>query len=190
MDFLYFLRDHLRFIRYFYEIAMQPFEEIKRKIRAGEAPYVDQRDPDRDDYEPAFLAEWEDADVAMDVIGMTCLGMLQTAFQSFLREHVKAIGGDTLFKHVSQMKQGSWFANYRTLFVNELRTDWAGSGVDLDLLEQVILTRNDFQHKVEITSAIVYQSKKHAEKYPDTPFRDPGWPVSAFMPARLIYRRA
>lgn len=48
--------------------------------------------------EPAFLAEWEEADLAGDVIGMTCLGMLQATFQLFLREYLKEVGREALLQ--------------------------------------------------------------------------------------------
>jgi hypothetical protein len=138
MDLMYFLRARTKFVRYVYESVVPQFEEIKRKIQAGEEPYVDRRYVEDAD-EPAFLEEWENADLAGDVIGVTCLGMLQAAFHSFLEEYVKEVGGKELLNKVNDI-----FSNY------------------------------------------IYQTEKHATKYPDTAFRDPQWPVSMFMPVRLI----
>lgn len=168
-----------------YKSVVPQFEEIKRKIDVGEEPYVDRRYGEEPD-EPAFLDEYQDADLAADVIGMTCLSMLQATFQSFLREYVKEVGGGDLLGRVRSMKQGSWFADYRAFFESVLGIDWAASGVDIGFLEHIILTRNDYQHNMEIFSGYVYQTEHHANKYPKGAFRDARWPVSIFMPARLI----
>jgi len=79
MDPLHFVNERLKFTRYFYESTVAVFEETKRKIEAKEPPYADTRDPEYGADEPAFLGEWEDADVAVDVVGATCLGLIQAA---------------------------------------------------------------------------------------------------------------
>jgi hypothetical protein len=180
MDLLHFLRERVRFVRYLYEATIPAFAETKRKIEAGEEPFVDRRCCEDAD-EPAFLAEWKDADLAIDVIGMTCLSMLQTAFRSFLKEYIKQVGGQKLLEGVSRIRKGSWFAKYRAFFKEELGVDWAASGVDLGFLEQMILTRNDFHHNADIFSGYVFQTKDHAEKYPDTAFRDSRWPSDSWL---------
>ncbi len=50
---------------------------------------------------------------------------------------------------MKEMGPKSWFGNYRAFFGEYLKIDWAASGADLDLLEQVILMRNDFTHNIE-----------------------------------------
>lgn len=73
MDLLHFLKIRLRFIEQLYDGAASPFVEIKRQIDAGEPPYVDNRDPEYCDGEPAFLSEWEQASDSVNVIGYWCL---------------------------------------------------------------------------------------------------------------------
>jgi hypothetical protein len=51
----------------------------------------------------------------------------------------------------------------------------ATSGVDLDFLEQTVMTRNDFAHNIDLLSAYVYPDAKHGEKHPASAFRDPAW---------------
>lgn len=72
MDLAYFLNQRLAFVEYFYATTTANFEEIKRKIEAGEPPYLDERNVEYAD-EPAFLREWEDASTAVTVIGAACL---------------------------------------------------------------------------------------------------------------------
>jgi hypothetical protein len=186
MDLLYFLRQRTRFVRYVSDTVVPHLAEIKRKIETGEEPYIDRRYYEDAD-EPAFLQEFEDADLAVDVIGMTCLGMLQSAFLSFLREYVKEVGGPELLGRVSKMKRGSSLQNFHAFFAKVLGIDWSKSGVDLALIEQVVLTRNDFQHNAEIFSGYVFQTSNHAQKYPDTAFRHPSWPE--LLDARLTVDR-
>lgn len=47
------------------------FEEIKATIDAEELPYVDTGDPE-DTYEPPFLAEWQNAERAMNITWAAC----------------------------------------------------------------------------------------------------------------------
>lgn len=183
MDLLYFLRERVLFIRYFYGATIPVFEETKRKIEAGEEPYADWPYGEYSDM-PAFADEWGRADFAEDVAGFACLGMLQTVFHSFLKEYVAEVGGSELLKRVSQQK-GNWFTRYRTLIEKEQKLRWADSGANLTLLEQMILTRNDFNHNLEIFGTFVHQTENHAKKHPDTVFRDPAWPASDVFPARL-----
>jgi len=174
VDLLYFVRERLRFVRTFYETGQRPFVEIKRSIERGEEPYVDRGNPEDAD-EPAFLAEWTDANLAIDVVGMASLGMLKSAFDSFLSQTVKDIAGEQGLKRVSAQKKGSWIENYKAMFFSDFGVDWGASSADLALLEQLVLTRNDFEHNFDILSDIVYQSKPHAKKYPTSRFRAKGW---------------
>ena len=73
MDLLYFLKTRLRFIEQLYDGAAAPCVETKRQIEAGEQPYVDNRDPEYYDGEPAFLTEWQQADDSVIVIGHWCI---------------------------------------------------------------------------------------------------------------------
>lgn len=136
-----FVDERLKFIRYFYEQTVSLFEQTKRKIEAGEPPYVDTRDPAYAD-EPAFLEEWEDADAAVNIVGATCLQLLQTTLHSFLNQYMREIGGVHPIPGLRKRKKESWFESYRTFFLDELKIDWTASGADIALLEQVNLTRN------------------------------------------------
>jgi hypothetical protein len=159
------LHTRLDFVQYFYATGVKPFAEIKRKIEASEEPYVDWRDPEWADDEPAFLREHENADIGAELVGVSVLAFIQAVFHAYLERMVVELGGEQLLHRVSQMGKGSSFQNYRELFL-QCNIDWAGSGVDLDFLEQSILTRNDFMHNVDLLSAYVYQGGSHYRKHP------------------------
>jgi len=172
IELLDLLTQHLEFAKYFYATSVQPFNEIKRKIEAGEEPYIDLRDPEWID-EPAFLREFEDADLAAELVGVSAMAFVQSVFHAYLRRMVGALGQGAL-EQVSKMRKGSQLQNYRELFL-QYDIDWAASGVDLDFLEQSVMTRNDFAHNIDLLSAYVYPDAKHGEKYPASAFRDPAW---------------
>ncbi len=73
---------------------------------------------------------------------------------------------------MKEMKKGSWFADYREFFLKQLEIDWKASGAEIDLLEQAILTRNDFSHNFSFTTLTAFQAEFHAKKYPATAFAD------------------
>jgi len=184
MDLVYFLRERVGFVRYFYGATVSVFDETKRKIDEGEEPFADWP-PGEDSDTPAFAEEWGRADFATNVIGLACLGMLQSVFQSFLKEHLTEMGGAKLLNQVSKMNKGNWFANYRAFYNEKLGIDWASSGANLVLLEQMILARNDFNHNLEIFGTFVYLTESHSTKHPYTAFRDSAWPVSDVFPSPL-----
>jgi len=185
MDLTYFLNQRLKLVEYFHASTTASFEEVKSKIEGGEPPYVDTRDPEYAD-EPAFLEEWERADAAMTITGSACLDLLQSTFHAFLDEYMDEIGNKQVIPQLKkEMGQKSWFANYRMFFDECLQIDWAASGADLDLLEQVILTRNDFTHNIDLLSLNAFQTPFHSQKYPDSAFAE-RWKTLFMRRTRLI----
>jgi hypothetical protein len=184
MDLAYFLNQRLSLAEYFHAHSAQFFQEVKNKIESGEPPYADNRNPEYADG-PAFLEEWEMADAALCVAGAACLDLLQSTFHKYLEEYMKDIGSKEIIPHLKEMGKKSWFENYRAFFGEHLKIDWGASGADLGLLEQVILTRNDFTHNVDFLSLNSLQSKDHAGKYPDSAFADPRWKAMFVHDVRL-----
>jgi hypothetical protein len=174
MDLAYFLNQRLKFVEFFHPRTSAFFEDIKTKIETGEPPFVDDRDPEYAD-EPAFLEDWERADAAITLSGAACLDVLQSTFHEFLAEYMVEIGSKSVIPHLNEMGKTGWFANYREFFEKHLHIDWAPSGADLGLLEQVNLARNDFTHNVDLFSLAAYQTRFHSDKYPDSAFADQRW---------------
>src|SRR5689334_8765195 len=115
MDLDHFLNQRLKFVEYFYTSTTTAFEEIKRKIDAGEPPYIDTRAGEECD-EPAFLEEWLNADAAMNVAGVACLDILQSTLHVFLEEYVREIGQQHLISRMKEMGQKGWLRNYEAFF--------------------------------------------------------------------------
>lgn len=171
MDLLHFVNERLKFVHYYHESTVSVFEETKRKIEAGEPPYVDTHHAEDED-EPAFLEEWRNADAAVIITGATCLELLQSTFHSFLNEYMREIGRAHLIPQLRKMQKKSWFGNYQELFRQIFDIDWDASGADISLLEQMILTRNDFTHNLAFNHLSAYQTEEHSKKYPHTAFAD------------------
>jgi hypothetical protein len=175
MDLDHFLNERLKFVEFFYSNAVAAFEEIKRKIDADEPPYVDERADENCD-EPAFLEEWLNSDEAMNVAGFAGLDFLQSTLHVFLDEFMREIGNEHLVPRMKEMGRKSWFRNYEAFFDEFLKINWATSGVDLDLIEQAILARNDFTHNPDLLSGHSYQQAFHLKKQPNSAFTDSDMP--------------
>jgi hypothetical protein len=189
MDLLHFLKSKLRFIEQLYDGAAAPFVETKRQIEAGEPPYVDNRNPEYADGEPAFLQEWQDADESVLVLGYWCLCSVQASLQTYLREYIGPCGAywwkPERLRSEFRKKRGNWFERYRLLFREDLGIDWSTGPVSLDQLEQLNLTRDDLNHNVDLLSVTIARSKTHARRFPDGIFTDESWVLDRFGMERL-----
>ena len=179
MDLAHFLNQRLDFVEYFHATTTASYEEVLRKIEAGEPPYVDERNPEYAD-EPPFLDEWQRADAAMTITGAACLDLLQSTFHAYLDEYMEQIGNKHVIPQLKTLGQKGWFGNYRAFFEKYLEIQWEASGADLNLLEQVILARNDFTHNTDLLSLNSFQTAFHSEKYPDSAFADSRWKNMSF----------
>ncbi len=180
MDLLHFLNRRLEFINHFYTEAIRPFEQTKRLIENGQGPYVDRRNPEHTDGEPAFLSEWLDTNDAISVIGHWCLCMVQASLHAFMNELTEptaAIWWDSelLKRELAQIREPNWFDRYTRLFREVLGVDWSRSPVPLLDLEQLNLTRNDLNHNIDLMSFVVERTEKHASRFPVGLFTDEFW---------------
>ena len=78
---------------------------------------------------------------------------------------------------MKEMGRKSWYRNYEAFFDEALGIKWANSGVDLDLIEQGILARNDFTHNPDLLSVHSYQTEFHSKKHPNSVFIQRDWPA-------------
>jgi hypothetical protein len=166
MDIAYFLKQRTAFIRQFYDVASFPFIERKRKIEAKEEPFIP---PYSEDEEPPFLEEWIEADESFHVLGYSCLSMLSAALQLYFKtwEIQFNIPDINLFK--SEFKKG-WFNGYKAYFAHHMGIRFEEAPVDLSIIEQIVLARNQIQHPEDITSHIVRYSGSDIKKIPNIYF--------------------
>lgn len=148
MDVGYFLRDRIAFIRQFFDAASLPFLEKKRKIEAGEDPFVP---PYSEDGEPPFLDEWIEADESLQVLGYACISMLAAALHLYLKTWENVLGTPVGNSFKPEFKKGH-LNGYKTYFAARFGIDFAMAPSDLAMLEEIILTRNRIQHPDNIVT--------------------------------------
>ena len=94
MDILYFLRRRTAFTRSFYERASHPFAEIQRQIERQEPPF--DNPPLDESGEPAYLAEWQDAEEGLEMLGQMCLTLLSNSLKLYLDETTQKLRLQTM----------------------------------------------------------------------------------------------
>jgi hypothetical protein len=140
MDIRWFLKQRLDFIRNHYDCSTSTFLNIARQIEGGEAPF--DNPPYSEDGEPAFQIEWEDANTSIDLIGISCVSLLSDALKLYLnsvKEWEFRFDFDDTQKKA--LKKG-YVGAFKAALGDILNTDWVESGVDFEILEQVVLARN------------------------------------------------
>jgi hypothetical protein len=109
-----------------------------------------------------------------------------------LKGYVERLGYDWGFRSAPQLvadkkdktKKG-WFDRYRLFFLENLRVDWNDGPVPLAELEQLNLTRNDFEHNVDVSTFVVKRDAQHAAKYPEGLFTDELWTPLGFSKLKI-----
>lgn len=147
MNVLHFLTERTRFIRTFYEGASAPFVETKRRIEAMEPPFVP---PYGEDDEPPFMSEWFEADAALEVLGRTGVSMLSDGLKLYFLAWERELG-------LTCRKPRAAFriSDYKACLTAASGVDWNQAPFDLDVVEQIILARNDAQHPADIETMTV-----------------------------------
>jgi len=149
MDVGHFLKERTAFIRQLYDTASAPFLERKRKIEAGEDPFVPPYS--EEDGEPAFLAEWIEADDSLHVLAYSCISMLEAALHLYLKTWERQFGVPANDSFKAEFKKG-WLNGYKAYFAHHASIHFNDGQADLKVLEEVALARNRVQHPEFITS--------------------------------------
>ncbi len=168
MDVGFFLKERIAFIRQLYDAASLPFIERKRKIEAGEEPFVP---PYSEDGEPPFIVEWIEADESLQVLGYSCISMLAAAFHLHLKTWEAELNTPVGDSFRSEFKMG-WLNGYKAYFAARFGIRFDKAPVDLSILEEVVLARNRIQHPDNIVSPKTKWSSTDLEKLPRAFFVD------------------
>lgn len=134
MDVLYFLEERMRFIRYYYETAASSFLTIQRKIEAKEPPFDDP--PWDDSGEPAFLAEWLEAEDGLSILGRSCLSMVSGSINLHFSAWEQKLGIRIEDAHRKQLFKKGVLSGYRAIFEHYLQVAWSDSTADLAILDR------------------------------------------------------
>ena len=161
MDIEHFLKSRTSFIRYFYENAVRPFNDIKIAIKNEQEPYIP---PYSVNGEPPFIEEWMDAEQGVETVGHACISMLSSSLHLFLKSWVARLENAHGMKFNANFKKG-WFNGYKQIF-NELELPLSQCGANLYVVEQITLARNRVQHPEELAQLGVYHSENDLKKFP------------------------
>jgi len=162
MDVLYFLRGRTRIIRSYHATAAAPFQEILNKIEAGEPPY---EPPYSENGEPPFMAEWMEAQTALDLLGLSCISMLSDSLKLYFREWERELGIECQPALKKEFRNG-FLHGYRTCFAQAAGVKWDECPADLAIIEQVVLARNRAQHPDSIIQMTVSHPLGNVRKHP------------------------
>lgn len=169
MDLAYWTRQRTDIIRLFYDKGRVPFEQLKRdieeEVRPWEPPYFN---PETDNPEPAFLAEWMQADQTRELIGMLAVSLLADTLSLYFVELEREIGIAFVDpkERTALFKLGKVEA-YRQIIQHVLGDAFENCPVRFDVIEQVILARNDFAHGQDFISFQTMHNQRTIEKHPN-----------------------
>ena len=172
MDILYFLRRRTAFTRSFYERASHPFADIQRQIERQEPPF--DNPPLDESGEPAYLAEWQDAEEGLEMLGQMCLTLLSNSLKLYLDETTQKLSrtlGDD-FNRLLNCHHQRGFPKYEHRF-RRLDIDFKHAPVDLALIREIVETRNLIQHPESIAFLHAHQSPAAEERFPRPFFAHP-----------------
>ncbi|ATG48533.1 hypothetical protein CEW89_13740 [Celeribacter ethanolicus] len=164
MDICWFLKQRLDFIRNHYDCSASNFLNTIRKIESGEAPF--DNPPYSEDGEPAFQIEWEEANTSVDLIGISCVSLLSDALKLYLNSLKKIEFCFEFDEKEKKMLKGGYVGAFKAALGEILNTDWVESGVNFEILEQVVLARNQGQHGNDITGFRIKIDAVTIQKHP------------------------
>jgi hypothetical protein len=169
VDVHYFFRRRIVFIRQLYENATASFVERKRRIQAGEIPFVP---PYSEDGEPPFVAEWTEADESLHVLGYACVSMLAAALHLYFRTWEQRCNVKAAERFKSEFRDG-WVAGYRAYCRQVFGIEFDNGPSDLKVIEEVVLARNRAQHPDNLVVALPTYTESDLKKLPSALFIDP-----------------
>lgn len=167
MDYAWFMKQRINFIRQLYSDSTAIFMERMQLIEAEQPPF---EPPYSEDGEPAFQLEWKNASDSVRVLGYMCLSMLA----GNLHICVKGLG-DRFEVNIGSSKKGGWLIKYQEAFAENLGIRFEDSGVDLKVLEQLILARNQIQHTGDLHDFRLEHSSKTLDIFLDDSKFSPEW---------------
>jgi hypothetical protein len=165
MQVSYFVAQRMRFLRQFFVAGSKPFKDRLVAIESRLPPFdAPDGDPDRD--EPPYYAEWEEAEKSLQFIGQSCLSMACATLHLYL-DHVDVI---YVRHHLAEPPKGNWVRGYSEIFEAHADVAASSSPVDMNLLEEVVLTRNSTQHAEDITALTASYRETDLKRYPNPTF--------------------
>ncbi|MEE9388816.1 MAG: hypothetical protein V3U96_09400 [Paracoccaceae bacterium] len=170
MDVKAFLEIRTDFIGFYYSEAVKPFFQIQNAIENEKTPY--DNPPYDESGEPPFQIEWFDAQHGVEFVGLNCVSLLSDSLKLFFETLFTRVLG-LKFNNAKNAFKGGFVRAYKNALSKHLTIDWVREGVDFDLIEQVVLARNNAQHGEYLSDLSPYHNEKVLKKFPSPIFTDP-----------------
>lgn len=175
MDLSHFLRERTALIRLFYEKGRLPFDQMQKDIEDEVPPWEPPPfNPETDDPEPPFVAEYMQAEHARELIGLFAVSLLSDTLKLYFEELMDDLGIE--FKTDKDRKEtfkSGWVEGYRQILETVMGEAYASCPVQFDLIEQVVLARNDFAHNTDLIIFRTQHNLKTLKKHPNPLFVGP-----------------
>ncbi len=143
MDVAWFLKERTAFLRFFYSTGVQPFRDIKQKIEDEVEPF---EQPCSEDDEPAFQIQYQQAWTGIEMVGIAALSMLSDSLKIFFSTWEQLLGLDFPPDWQKRFRKEGFVRVYHDAFGRITGEDWSTCPANLDVIEQVVMARNDAQH--------------------------------------------
>lgn len=143
VDVAWFLKERTSFLRFFYDNGAQPFRDILRKIEEEDDPFEPPYSEDGD--EPPFQIEYQQAWHGVEMVGIATLCMLSDSLKIFFSTWEQLLRVKLQLAMPAVFKQGL-VNGYKVGFGQVMNDDWSSCPANLDVIEQVVMARNDAQH--------------------------------------------
>lgn len=148
------LRQRTDLIRIFFRQGRFGMEQMKRDIENEVPPWEPGYfDPDYDSPEPAFLNEWLQAESTRDLVGMLAVSLLSDTLKVYFAE----LGAEMGIRFKDDDERKTYFRKgfvepYRKILKHVFGYRFEECPARFDLIEQVVLARNDFAHNEDLVS--------------------------------------
>lgn len=171
MDIEAFLKERIRFAKFFHLQGIRPFARIMELIEKEQPPY----EPSYDESdEPQFICEWLEARDGLESIGLATLSMLSSSLQLYMNEWLNRVEKPSA--PFNRKGVGGWYKSLKCCMQKE-GVDFGSCPVELDAVEQLVLARNRIQHAEDITSNNISHRAKELAKFQSPLFVDPKAPT-------------
>ncbi|MDI1278593.1 hypothetical protein [Methylobacter sp.] len=157
MDVLFFLKEKTAFIRQLYVTTSASYTERIQKIQNNEEPFYSTCSGE---YGPPFQIEYMEASDSLDALGYMCISMLAAALKLYLDVWAKQ---SRIQLDESKFNKG-WLVGYGIHFKQNFNIDFELAPVSLNLIEEIILARNQIRHPSSIISHQTTYGAKDIEK--------------------------
>lgn len=175
MDIKRYSEHRTAFIRMYYCEARQAFVAVQTAIDNEEAPF--DKPPagfDPEYGEPAYLTQWLEAEMAINVLGYSCVSMLSNSLKIAFKNMEELFRFQPGSETKRLMSKEGFVAGYKVSLSEVLDTDWSDCDADFAIIEQVVQTRNITQHTDDASGFEAYYTEASLRKHPRPIFVAPG----------------